>query len=531
MWLHRKKGSVAPAEQVAAFPTLVTGFGLPQTYTGMIDSSGLQIFANYLPTITQRLTINTSSTDSYDVIINRNGTVWFTASNLTGNSLFDEGDMGFMDAATYTVIIRTTTNITFTNCTSFNKMGFIRLSTYKSSCRMELKLMSITSFSATATFQFVITEQIPDMKIIDFLTGIFRMFNLTAYYVSNRQDADYGKIKVQKLDDFYLAGSSFDISEYVDTTTSQVNVALPYKEIEFGYEGTGTLLALQYEQLQGKSWGAEKFTGNATVGNNFDGPNPTYKVVLPFEHIQMERLVNVNPNLASPQTTIQYGYFVDDNLEAYFGKPLIFYPILQTSGTEISFRDSATTHSPLTSYFVPSNSLSLSSATSTINTNFYLEVNEYSLDTTFTGTLFEEHYLEYIQDIFNSKRRLTKLKAYLPLKIIYNLNMNDKVVINNQGYLINNLTTNLNTGESSMELLNDDTTNFLTLTNIGPFGNTIYTYFYSSLIGNAENLAIGNVIYTDSALTTTLLQEPIIKQDLLLLQHFVLQVVMKVLWL
>ena len=91
MWLHRKKGSVAPAEQVTAFPTLVTGFGLPQTYTNMIDSSGLQIDANYLPTITQRLTINTSSTDSYDVIINRGTTVWFTASNLTGNSLFDEG--------------------------------------------------------------------------------------------------------------------------------------------------------------------------------------------------------------------------------------------------------------------------------------------------------------------------------------------------------------------------------------------------------------------------------------------------------
>ena len=501
MWLHRKKGSVAPAEQVAAFPTLVTGFGLPQTYTNMIDSSGLQIDANYLPTITQRLTINTSSTDSYDVIINRGTTVWFTASNLTGNSLFDEGDMGFMDAATYTVIIRTTTNITF-SLIEWDLSGYQPTSPPVGWA----ETYDITNFAATATFQFVITEQIPDMKIIDFLTGIFRMFNLTAYYVSNRQDADYGKIKVQKLDDFYLAGSSYDISEYVDTTTSQVNVALPYKEISFSYEGTGTLLALQYEQLQGKSWGAEKFTGNATVGNNFDGPNPTYKVVLPFEHIQMERLVNVNPNLAAPQTTIQYGYFVDDNLEAYFGKPLIFYPILQSGvgTTEISFRDSATTHSPLTSYFVPSNSLSLSSATSTINTNFYLEINEYSLDTTFTGTLFEEHYLEYIQDIFNSKRRLTKLKAYLPLKIIYNLNMNDKVVINNQGYLINNLTTNLNTGESSMELLNDDTTNFLTLTNIGPFGNTIYTYFYSSLIGNAENLAIGNVIYTDSALTTTL---------------------------
>jgi len=501
MWLHRKKGSVAPAAQVTSFPTLVDGFGIPtaSNETGMIDGSGLQIFGTALPTIQQQLTLTpANNTTEYNVIINRNGTVWFTRSNLTGQQIFDAGDMTNMDAATYTIVIQTTTTLDF-NLVRWDLSGY-----FQGAGSGWSEFWETTSFSATATFQFVITEQIPDMKIIDFLTGIFRMFNLTAYYVSNRQDADYGKIKVQKLDDFYLAGSSYEISEYVDTTTSQVNVALPYKEISFSYEGTGTLLALQYEQLQGKSWGAEKFTGNATVGNNFDGPNPTYKVVLPFEHIQMERLVNVNVNLAAPQTTIQYGYFVDDNLEAYFGKPLIFYPILQTSGTEISFRDSATTHSPLTSYFVPSNSLSLSSATSTINTNFYLEINEYSLDTTFTGTLFNENYLEYIQDIFNSKRRLTKLKAYLPLKIIYNLNMNDKVVINNQGYLINNLTTNLITGESSMELLNDDTTNFLTLTNIGLFGNTIYTYFYSSLIGNAENLAIGNVIYTDSALTTTL---------------------------
>ena len=452
IWLHRKKGSVAPASQVTTFPTLVDGFGIPtpSNETGMIDGSGLQIFGTALPTIQQQLTLTpANNTTEYDVIINRNGTVWFTRSNLTGQQIFDASDLGNMDAATYTIVIQTTITLDF-NLVRWDLSGY-----FQGAGSGWSEFWETTVFSATATFQFVITEQIPDMKIIDFLTGIFRMFNLTAFYVSNRQDADYGKIKVQKLDDFYLAGTSYDISEYVDTNTSQINVALPYKEISFAYEGTGTLLALQYEQLQGKSWGAEKFTGNVTVGNNFDAPNPTYSVTLPFEHIQMERLVNVNPNLASPQTTIQYGYFVDDNLEAYFGKPLIFYPILQTSATEISFRDSKTTHSPLTSYFIPSNSLSISSSTSTKNLNFYLERNEYTLDTTFTGTLFEEHYLEYIQDIFNNKRRLTKLKAYLPLKIIYNLNMNDKVVINNQGYLINNLTTNLNTGESSIELLNE----------------------------------------------------------------------------
>jgi len=84
--------------------------------------------------------------------------------------------------------------------------------------------------------------------------------------------------------------------------------------------------------------------------------------------------------------------------------------------------------------------------------------------------------------------------------------MNDTVVINNQGYLINNLTTNLNTGESSMELLNDDSTDFLTLTNV--YYNTsapiYYTYFYNSSIGAASNLAIGDTVYSNSTLTTTL---------------------------
>ena len=508
MWLHRKKGSVAPAAQVELFPTLVDGFGLPQQYTTMLNGSALEVYTSCnpynnatcpntsLPSVIQQLTLQPANTGiTYDVIINRNGTVWFTDSNVSGNQQYDEGDMGFMDEASYTIIIRTATSLDF-NLVRWELAGYLTVGGWS-------ETYSTTNFTASATFQFVITEQIPDMKIIDFLTGLFKMFNLTAYYVSNRQDADYGKIKVQKLDEFYLSGINYDISKYIDVKTSKVNVALPYREIEFGYEGTGTLLALQYEQLQGKTWGSEQFTGNATVGNNFDGPNPIYKVTLPFEHMQMERLVNVNPNLASPQITTQYGYFVDDNLEAYFGKPLIFYPI-KRNGTPISFRDSKTSHSSLSTYYIPSNSISVSSATSTKNINFYLEVNEYTLDTTFTGTLFEENYLEYIQDIFNGKRRLTKVKAYLPLKIIYNLNMNDSVIINNQGYLINSLKTNLITGESSLELLNDDIQIAASLTNIGPFGNLTNTYYYSVLIGSAQNLAIGDVIYTNNNLSSTL---------------------------
>jgi len=42
------------------------------------------------------------------------------------------------------------------------------------------------------------------MKTLDFLTAIFQMFNLTAFYVEDPADPDYQKkIKVQTLDEFY----------------------------------------------------------------------------------------------------------------------------------------------------------------------------------------------------------------------------------------------------------------------------------------------------------------------------------------
>jgi hypothetical protein len=65
-------------------------------------------------------------------------------------------------------------------------------------------------------YKFRASEQIPEMKVIDFLSGLFKLFNLTAYVTTD------GKIKVQTLDDFYASGTTRDITEYVDTSKSTV---------------------------------------------------------------------------------------------------------------------------------------------------------------------------------------------------------------------------------------------------------------------------------------------------------------------
>ena len=302
------------------------------------------------------------------------------------------------------------------------------------------------------------------------MNALFNMFNLTAYFdnqpllVNGSTNSNYGKIRIQTLDSFYSTNfNTWDVSEYIAVNKSQINVGLPYNQISFGYEGVNTYYSAQFTQLNNSDWGGLKYNGaGGGAGSSFTAPNKPYSIGIPLEHMQYVRLDDQN----GVQKNIMTGWYVDDNRESYIGKPLLFYPVLLTSGstpaaTPISIRDTETgsTVSTLTSFIIPSNSLALDYNTSRVNINFNNENNEWNIsDNTqieeFTETLFANYYNTYISDVFNTRRRITNVKAYLPLKILYKLQMNDIITINNQNYIINSANINLITGESSLELLN-----------------------------------------------------------------------------
>ena len=99
--------------------------------------------------------------------------------------------------------------------------------------------------------------------------------------------------------------------------------------------------------------------------------------------------------------------------------------------------------------------MALSPATSEDNINFGAEINEYTLTSEFSdGSLFNKEYTSYVSAVFNTQRRITKAKAFLPLRIVIALELNDKITMRNETYIINSITTNLQSGESDFELLN-----------------------------------------------------------------------------
>ena len=515
MWLHRKSGGVEAPSDIVTYTTITpswTGSVSPIIRSGntltvpSILVTGSHAIDNYLI-----VTPAAGNSVEYQVRVNLGGVTILTTAFTTGTtSITNLNGVGLVANGVYSVTIIHNAAIVFSTIT-WRFEGFYRPT--QTPIVYDVTA-SIGSFTATAEFDFIVAEQIPDVTVMSFLTGLFKMFNLVAYV------EDSGTIVIRPLEgssgidySYYTSGDidgndapvNYDISKYVDTTTSIVNVALPYKEIIYEYEGTGTYLAKQHAQLFGNSWGTLKYIGGTestgTGGENYNASTETYSVKVPFEHMKFERLRDVT---TESFIDTQWGYSVNENQQPYIGKPLIFYAILKTSSTSISYQYSTTAHISINAYWIPSNSLNLNAALGTSNINLGLELNEWKEDTNFPKTLFAEYHSEYIIDVFNQSRRLTKVTAYLPLRILYNFKLNDTFTINSRNYIINSVTTNLQNGKSDMELLNKDIGYYNILFDIYVGGSTPVNYYYKASIGTVLNLSVGDVIYTNTGLTIRL---------------------------
>jgi len=94
------------------------------------------------------------------------------------------------------------------------------------------------------------------------------------------------------------------------------------------------------------------------------------------------------------------------------------------------------------------------------NLVFGIENNEWN-NSSSENTLYKNYHKDYVDSVFNIKRRNFKYKAILPLRILTQLKLNDVLQIKNDYYRIDNYNINLLSGEVSLNLINsfDNTIN------------------------------------------------------------------------
>jgi len=440
LWLHRKSGKVEDLSgSTTVFETQVDGWGFENDDPFSIYGSTFESLAEENNITEFELNLNRTNTTPYNIEILQNGTAVYTDTNITSTNYVVDALAGDFDYETgeYEVFITATTVITFSSIVWRATAVFLSDPTVTVD-------YSTGSFTTNTAFTFNVNKQMPDIKVLDFLTGLFKMFNLTAFVVD-------GVIQVKPLDDFFANPNTYDITEFVDMNSSKVDVALPYREIEFKFKDTKTFLANKFGELNNRDWGKISYNAGETAL-----AGQLYKVELPFGHLLYERLNDVT---SGAQKDIQWGYNVDKSQNAYLGSPLLFYPINKNTGNisfinELDDEGVPQDHLLILNVNLPFNSVSENPATNDFQLNFNRETSEWTLDTSFSDTLFT-NYSDYISSVFNTKQRLTKLKAYLPMRILLNYGLGDRFIVAGNKYKINSISTNLLTGQSDIELIND----------------------------------------------------------------------------
>jgi hypothetical protein len=436
MWCHRNKGEdtiTAGAPQQVSFE-----YTENSSYLYIDANSGLRINTLNFTNVEIDLVPNVSG-NTYNVVVHKNGAVFRRLDNLTGSVTINvqSGTDPIQVGDYFEVFIET-----YENAVNFSTLRW-DVSLYQNN-NPQNQIVNIfinaSQLNYASSFLFNIASNMPDMKIIDFLSSLFKMFNLVAY-IDNKDD-----VYVEPLDAFYGTNQR-DITKYIDINKSQVNVALPYKEIFFKYKDTGSILAEQHlQEISQIEWGGVEYTDGTNISGGI------YKVEPDFHHAKYEKLIDVRSGI--DDTGIQVGYFVDDNEEPYLGSPLIMYVDRKTPNYNIGFlgRNTRLQITTSSSINMPSNTELIDDEASD-NIHFNTEKSEYTnIDA--TETLFKRFYQSYIENIFSATTRLIKVSAYLPASEILSLSLSDIIVVNNNKYRINSFDTDLNTGKTDFELIN-----------------------------------------------------------------------------
>jgi hypothetical protein len=302
-------------------------------------------------------------------------------------------------------------------------------------------LGSITTSTATATGTVTtntntnLSSVAPDMKVLDFIQGICKEFNLTVY--SNKKN----EYTFDTIPFWYGNGAVYDITKYTDVTSIEVERVKLYKSIEFKYEDSESFMNKAFlESILNPD--AHQY-GNLKIGFNYDGSE--YKIESPFENLLHNNFGN----------QLQVGYCLNKQFAPYVPKPVLLYMNKKTTITgsgHVHWNGQAN----ITGYvpFGQDSEVLFGTGLVPLSLNFGAEISSF-YNAINTNSLYQLYYSNYITNLYNAKNRLTKVKTILPVGLLTKLQLNDRLIIRDKRYFINEMQSDLTSGDVSFTLLND----------------------------------------------------------------------------
>jgi hypothetical protein len=360
-----------------------------------------------------------------DVFIN--GTYSNTVTRL-GNAnathtVLTQGNVDGLDS-TIIIKIRASENITYNANITYRQNYSINLAGVVTSGFQDY---TTTAPNETFSGNVDLATLAPEIKVADFVSGIIKEFNLTCFGTS------VNNFTLQPLDEWYNSGAIVDITKYTDIDSIDVDRIKLYKKISFKY--------LESESFMNKNFKSLYFRDYGNTNSSFDYDGGEYSVEVPFENLMFQKFTG---------TELQVGYHLNETFQSYVPKPTLLYMYDQKP---CSFKFwNGTTHVSVTEYMPFGQDAIIQGVNHSLN---FSADQSTLLNVPISNSLFAEYYFGYLTNLYNIKNRLIHVKTNLPISLLTNLNLNDRLIIRDKRYVINEMKSNLRTGDVDFSLYLD----------------------------------------------------------------------------
>lgn len=394
----------------------------------------------------------TNLTIKYSLIIeNENGIELARINDVTGNRSIEKitsailGNNSSNELVTDSYVLKIITQGPNTFEIDVNVQS-IRLS---NGTTVYVNVFSINNIS-TLNVSLIIGDNIPKMKVIDFITSIMKMFKLIIRPITTTD------FYIDTIDSFYSKGNILDITDYADQSQVKIERPVIYSDIRFQFEKTDNFLGKKF-----------RIDNNPITEIGYGDLQSIYpqienkkelKVDVNFENMLFENISDNNGVLLNIMTGLAASSTDDGRtFSPNKSKPILFYNNginnHVDSPIEFKFNNTSLVDPIVYSYNIGNtNNEYLEQVTDSVN--FGVERDQWHQQDIVTN-LFSNYWSNWINTIYDLKQRKVKLKSFLPQRFINELSLNDRLIIGDQRFKISDYTINLVTSEVELNLFKD----------------------------------------------------------------------------
>ena len=336
-------------------------------------------------------------------------------------------------------------NITIQNTSGLNDVFTFQM---KASTSMNIDMLieysitdanAITNYAQMSTVTTSLTgnvslnQTLPDMKVADFFSGILKEFNATCVGVAENE------FEILPLDEWYAKGAIVDVTEFTDLESIDIERIKLYKKIAFKYQESESFVNKNYFKITNQNY------GNVEYQYAYDGDE--YIIESPFENLLFTRSEDNMGYYAI------LGYFLNESYNAYTPKPTLLYLYGESDvlAHDIKFYNGSG-HDNISSYALFGQDFTYQNTKYSLN---FGADNSIIHNETIQNGLFATYYFPYLTNLFNLKNRLVYVKTNLPVSLLTGLKLNDRLIIRDKRYIINEMKSNLTTGDVEFSLYLD----------------------------------------------------------------------------